>query len=224
MSMSDVLDDEEQPEGIEKAEDYISKRRLKSVFDLRQEIHKTRKKLRMAEYQGNSRFEILCGYRVLVESYLLEVEPLLRRYGDGDHYLHEKEFGEVSVEPQIRRTDDQRVRRGEFSLYFPNQPAEYGDRWFRVEWEADLPEAITYDVTGLDSLMSVPSELAISDTISCARGPVSGSETEVRSYLKRSQIPMGILDEMVRTINEFLSDIGFELEPEEEDNPVHIGV
>ena len=44
------------------------------------------------------------------------------------------------------------------------------------------------------------------------------------TYVQKSQIPMSALDDMVRTMNEFLSDIGFELEPETEDNPANISV
>jgi len=35
---------------------------------------------------------------------------------------------------------------------------------------------------------------------------------------------MSMLDEMVRVMNEFISDIGFELEPENEDDPAHLSL
>ena len=212
---------ENHPERIEDSEDYTVQRRLKSVFDIRKDIHQTRKKIRYASHKRNERYQAVCAYRALAESYLLEIEPLLRRYGDGDYYLNQTDFGFVTLEPETR--ESQAYRYGGVELYFPNAPiGNYKDSssWIRVNPDS-VPESVTYEFTGLNALFDVPDTLMLADQVKQA---ASSRRAKEYTYVQKSQIPMSALDDMVRTMNEFLSDIGFELDPETEDDPANISV
>jgi hypothetical protein len=216
-----MSESEDYPERIEDSEDYTVQRRLKSVFDIRKDIHQTRKKIRFASHKPNERYQAVCAYRALAESYLLEIEPLLRRYGDGDYYLNQSNFGSVTIEPETRNTSTNRI--GGLELFFPNAPIDnYKDRssWIRVNADS-VPEPVTYEFTGLSALFDVPDTLMLADQVKQA---ASSHRAKEYTYVQKSQIPMSALDDMVRTMNEFLSDIGFELEPETEDNPANINV
>lgn len=215
-----MSESEDYPEKIEDSEDYTVQRRLKSVFDIRKDIHQTRKKVRYASHKPSERYQAVCAYRSLAESYLLEIEPLLRRYGDGEYYLSESDFGSITLEPETRDTSTNRL--GGLELFFPNAPIDnYKDNssWIRVN-ASSVPEPVTYEFTGLTALFDVPDTLILADQVKQERSRRAKEYT----YVQRSQIPMSALDDMVRTMNEFLSDIGFELEPETEDNPANISV
>lgn len=212
---------EDHPERIEDSEDYTVQRRLKSVFDIRKDIHQTRKKIRYASHKASERYQAVCAYRALAESYLLEIEPLLRRYGDGDYYLNQSNFGAVTLEPETRNTPTNRL--GGVELFFPNAPIDnYKDNspWIRVRSDS-VPEPVSYNFTGLNALFEVPDTLILADQV---RQAANRSRAKEYTYVQKSQIPMSTLDDMVRSMNEFLSDIGFELEPETEDNPANISV
>jgi hypothetical protein len=216
-----MSESEDYPERIEDSEDYSTQRRLKSVFDIRKDIHQTRKKIRFASHKPNERYQAVCAYRALAESYLLEIEPLLRRYGDGDYYLNKSNFGSVTLQPETRDTSTNRL--GGVELFFPNAPiSNYKDRssWIRVNADS-IPEPVTYEFTGLATLFDVPDTLMLTGQV---RQAGSYYRQKEHTYVQKSQIPMSALDDMVRTMNEFLSDIGFELEPETEDNPANISV
>lgn len=216
-----MSESEDYPERIEDSEDYTVQRRLKSVFDIRRDIHQTRKEIRFASHKRNERYQAVCAYRALAESYLLEIEPLLRRYGDGDYYLNQSNFGSVTIQPETRNTSTNRL--GGVELFFPNAPIDNhknNSSWIRVNPDS-VPESATYDLTGLTALFDVPDTLMLADQV---RQSGDWNRSKEYTYVQKSQIPMSALDDMVRTMNEFLSDIGFELEPETEDNPANISV
>ena len=87
-----MSESEDYPERIEDSEDYSKQRRLKSVFDIRKEIHETRTDIKFESHKLSQRHQAISAYRALVESYLLEIEPLLKRYGDGEYYFTQFNF------------------------------------------------------------------------------------------------------------------------------------
>ena len=106
-------------------------------------------------------------------------------------------------------------------LFFPNAPVDnYKDNktsWIPVN-SGTIPEPEKFEFQGLNALFDTP------DTLKLIGQPYSPQDdySKQYTYLKETQIPMSVLDDMVRTMNEFVSGIGFELEPEEEDDPAHI--
>ena len=104
-------------------------------------------------------------------------------------------------------------------LYFPNRHTQDNDGWEQVN-EEYVPDSTTYDFTRLRSLFEAPDTLILHEHVK----EDDTYRAETYTYIKKSQIPMSILDEMVRVMNEFISDIGFELEPEEEDDPANLSL
>jgi len=214
-----MSDSEDYPERIEDSADYSTKRRLKSVFDIRHEIRDTRKEIKFEAHKSSYRHQAVSAYRALVESYLLEIEPLLRRYGNGEVYLNQYDFGQLTLEPQTRE-----ISKNSFfdvELFFPNQRGGNGNdsAWERVP-EDNVPEPVTYEFIGLRSLFDAPDTFVLHDDVQLQG--VTG--TDVLTYVQKAQIPMNSLDLMVRSLNDFISDIGFELEPEHEDDPAHLSL
>jgi hypothetical protein len=215
-----MSESENYPERIEDSEDYSKQRRLKSVFDIRRDIHETRTDIKFETHKLSQRHQAITAYRALVESYLFEIEPLLRRYGDGEYYLTEYDFGHLTLAPETRAASGNAILTVE--LYFPNLDTPHNgntDPWKEVR-EKYVPEPITYDFTGLQSLFSSPDSLILHDEVK----ENDSFKAETYTYVQKSQIPMSMLDEMVRVMNEFISDIGFELEPEKEDDPANLSL
>jgi hypothetical protein len=215
-----MSESEDHPERIEDSEDYSKQRRLKSVFDIRKEIHETRRDIKFQSHKLGQRHQAITAYRSLVESYLLEIEPLLRRYGDGEYYLTEYDFGRLTLAPETRSSDGRTFHQVE--LYFPNRDNQYErntDGWENV-MEENVPDPVAYDFTGLQSLFDAPDTLILHDHVK----EDDSYRSETYTYINKSQIPMTMLDQMVRVMNEFISDIGFELDPEKEDDPAHLSL
>jgi hypothetical protein len=215
-----MSESEDYPERIEDSEDYSKQRRLKSVFDIRKEIHETRRDIKFQTHKLSQRHQAITAYRSLVESYLLEIEPLLRRYGDGEYYLTEYDFGRLTLAPETRSSDE--ITLHQVELYFPNRDNQYernSDGWENVK-EEYVPDPVAYDFTGLQSLFEAPDTLILHDEVK----EDDSLKAETYTYINKSQIPMSMLDEMVRVMNEFISDIGFELEPEKEDDPANLSL
>jgi len=211
-------EESEGPTEIEDIENYTEERRLKSIFDIREQIHTMRQEVRVAAQDKQKRFEALCVYRALVDSYLMELEPLLRRYGDGEYYLREKDFGTIEIEPKVEQAKVGRYGM-ETRLYFP----EKGE-WKKVDHRS-IPEPDNIHLKGLESLFNIPDPITISTSVQKPGRPdLSMRDSNTYQYRWKIQIPLQKLDTMLRTLNNFLSEIGFELEPEEEDDPAHIGV
>ena len=189
---------------IDDQEDLIHQRRIKTIFDARDNLHQTRSKIEF-EQQGDARVEVLTAYRSLVSSYLLEVEPLMQRYETGQQLLDETEFGTVKLEPEIYNGKIQ---------YRPGKSAKI-DR-------SDVPEPKQYKLTGLSSLFTVPNPVEYDRQIPVNDRSVRGNKTTMVDYSRKAQIRMSTLDTMTRSINQFLAEIGFTVDQEPEDNPAQI--
>ena len=212
-----MSESEDYPERIEDSEDYSKQRRLKSVFDIRKEIHETRTDIKFESHKLSQRHQAISAYRALVESYLLEIEPLLKRYGDGEYYFTQYNFGHFTLAPETRAISGNAILQVE--LYFPNRHTQDNDGWEQVN-EEYVPDSTTYDFTGLRSLFEAPDTLILHEHVK----EDDTYRAETYTYIKKSQIPMPTLDEMVRLMNESISDIDFELEPEEEDDPANLSL
>ena len=200
-------------EEIKDAEDYVHQRRLKSIFDLREELHTKRKQIRIAEADDRNRFAALCVYRSIVDSYVLELEPLLRLYERGIQYLTETNFGTVSVTPETRQATRAGDSRGQVTeVYNPET-----EKWHAASHSI---EPTTYQLQGLESLLTLPNPIETEFTIKTDR-PL---RDDLVTITATSQIGMDRLDAMVRVMNTFLSDIGFEVDPEPEDDPAHLSL
>lgn len=201
---------------VKDPEEYVNKRRLKSIFDIRDNIAQKRLEVKQADQiQGASRFKALTAYRTLVDSYVLEVEPLLLSYDPGQKYLYEFDFGEVNISPETRSEEGLRGGTSTCGKEIRIQGNPHRS-WFRLVRE---PEPAKVEVKGLDALFSLPDPLYHEFEVQVVG---SGRQTTTKTVPVTMQIDYPILDSMVRVVNQFLAQIGFELEPEKDETPAQL--
>lgn len=215
--MTDKDNSDSKTDKIRDPEEYVNHRRLENIFDIRTEIKEERKKVKIASHSRKfTRFETLSAYRTMVESYIIETESLLRSYSPGPELLNNKNFGTVtlSVTTEQRRAPGRGSNRTQ-QVYVGDNPSV--DR----EWipAPEVPEPKKIDLVGLLSLVNTPDPITATYELEVPRKYRTGKTFK---HTVRGQISFRTLDTMVRTVNDFLSRIGFEVDPEPEDNPAQI--
>jgi hypothetical protein len=199
---------EDTKQRIPNAEDIVVERRLKTIFDLRDRIHVLRRQLRMGQISELSDFQVMCGYRTLVESYLSELNPLLLKTESGKELLENYDFGEARVRPRTVEKSRNRV-------------LKLTDGSVPIGKTQSLPsEVARFDLIGLESLWEVPDPLPGIVTIEEV-DPATMRKKQVQ-YNISDQIDLEPLDSMVREMNVFLSNIDLGLQPEEVKGPAEI--
>jgi hypothetical protein len=194
------------PQEIEDPEAYVNHRRLQSIFDARTKLRDRRITARTA---GKSQeFRAVSAYRSAVSNYVMELEPLMQRFEAGTEPLRKKDFGDVTIEPNVRYREFHSGS-NEWMLTKSN-----GDK---VPIEAP-PEAVSLPFIGLDCLFVYDDPLTPTWEIEHSRHGGRIIHQEV------GQIPFSVLDDMVIAANRFLAEIGFELNPQEEDDPAHLSL
>jgi len=199
---------EDTKQRIPNAEDIVVERRLNTIFDLRDRIHVLRRQLRMGQISELSDFQVMCGYRTLVESYLSELNPLLLKTESGKELLEDYNFGEAKVRPRTVEKNRNRV------LKLTEGSVTIGQN-------QRLPsEVAKFELIGLESLWRVPDPLPGVVTIEKV-DPATMSKKQTQ-YNISDQIDLEALDSMVREMNVFLSNIDLGLQPEEVKGPAEI--
>lgn len=197
MAMSDTAHDLDRPEEINDPEEYVNRRRLESIFKIRDRLHDARLQIRAKD---TDRYAAVSNYRSLVDSYVIEIEPLLRRYGDGPELLTDRNFGVLEIEPTTRKS----ARAGSAAT----QVHVDGD-WLTVKTP---PRSVRYELHGLNSLFRLGDP--VTHTFTADAGSL-GNRTV--SWEVETQPDFGTLDAMVREVNDFLAEIGFELDADDGD-------
>lgn len=188
----------EQPGNVEKIEDpeeYVATRRLKDIFDAREGVREDRRRAKGLMYEENSEMVGRSVYRTGVETYISEVQPLLRRTDEGTRLWSETPFGSITFEPETR-VQSQRVDVEVFD----------GTEWHRTR---DPPEPTRIHLEGLQSLFELGDPITYTAEFDAVVG-LSKRQTKQLRY--REQPDWQVLDEMVLSVNDYLSKIGVELD------------
>jgi hypothetical protein len=198
---------------IRDPEEIVQSRRLNSIFDIREEIRDARKQILMERYsnKGVTRFEALCGYRTLANNYLMELEPLLLKFEPGKELLNDKEFGEAIFLPDYRekKAADSRTTKYEV-VHHDATTTTVGAE----------PQPVSVELTGLRCLWDVPDPVTLSIPVKQKKSYRHLAEEKELTF--KDQFGVRTIDMLVRCMNRFLSDIGFELDPEENKDPHQI--
>lgn len=204
--------DEGEPTTVSDPESYVNKRRLKGIFDIRDEMREARTRVKIAPQQDNiSKFQALSVYRALVDSYIIESEPLLRKYKGGKKLLEKKDFGTESLCPTFERySNNNRHSSYNWQVYVDDDPTVNREK-IRVRRK---PQPTTFNLKGLLSVSELPDPLEAEYKLD---GQVAHSTSKTINYHCVSQISYEKLDSMVRSLNNFLGDAGFEVDPEQKD-------
>jgi hypothetical protein len=214
MSESDSNDEIPTSEQIADATDIVQSRRLNSIFDIRDELREHRKIILMEKYdnKGISRFQALSGYRTLANNYLMELQPLLKKFEPGQELLTERDFGTATIVPKYEITSSSR-RGGSANVEIYHATGG-------TTKVAEEPTPQKLDLTGLESIWNIPDPLETRLTLDKFDNASRG--TRPQPVRIQDQFSVNTTDRFVRAMNLFLSDIGFELEPQEDKEPYQI--
>lgn len=211
MSKPDNNNTEEQ---IADPEEVVQTRRLNSIFDIRDDLREHRKIILMERYDnsGISRFEALNGYRALCNDYLMELEPLLNEYENGIQLLTERDFGYALIQPNYETLS----QNGNFA-FGTKVKIHHKNGGETIAYRK--PPTKKVRLTGLESIWNISDPLVAQiDIEQQSNNPIDIST----SVQIRDQFSVRTTDRFIRSMNMFLSDIGFELDPEEDKEPHQI--
>jgi hypothetical protein len=206
-------DTEPDHQPIDDPESYINQRRLKTLFDLRQEIYELRKKVNFASHENE--YAALSAYRSGVASYFMEIESLMRKYDHSKELVEDHQFGVITLQVPHRTAKSGRGKPG-IEVHLPKANDRRSDPWTRV---AELPDPVVIEVKGLESVIEYLDPLTYTFTVEKYRNTRSNDEYQREV---KQQIPFEILDSMVREMNNFLADIGLEARLEEQEDPLKL--
>jgi hypothetical protein len=193
---SEPTDETTDTTGITDPTEYVTERRLRDIFDARTKLRDRRLAARTAV--KSQEFRAVSAYRSAVSNYVMEIDPLMRRFDAGTEPLFEQEFGIVTIGPDVRY---QEFHSG-------------ADEWMLTTTDGDEipiedpPEPVDFPFLGLDSLFVFDDPLTATWEVKPTR---RGGTT---THRQTGQIPFGILDDMAMAANRFLGQIGLELDPE----------
>lgn len=86
---------------VDDPEDYTTRQRLKQIYEARRELRDMRREASSVRNTGGKSASIRAVqyYRSGVESYLLEVDTLLRQFEPGPELWHDKHYGDILIQP-----------------------------------------------------------------------------------------------------------------------------
>lgn len=178
-------------------EEYVEQRRLRDIFDARQELRETRVLVDDARHEGKLRIAAN-AYRAALANYVTEVEPLLRQYERGVELLFDHHYGSVRIEPIVEHTE---------TPCGPDKTLVKGtDREVRADHRPSF-EHTELEIDGLEQLFELDSPIRRRFTVET---PTGARE----SVVVKTQLGFQTMDRMTRAVNVFLSEIGLELEPD----------
>ncbi len=202
-------DDHDGEDHVEDPEQIVQSRRLESIFDIRDELREYRKIILIESYDdhGMSRFQALSGYRTLANNYIMEIQPLLEKYDSGKELLTEHDFGVATVAPQCHAT-----KRGRFEI-------KHHDGTTTTVEENPTNQTATFELEGLEAIWNTPDPLKASFSVK-QYDNVNKRNTR-QDVVITDQFSVETTDKFIRSMNRFLSEIGFELEPTQTTEDVH---
>jgi hypothetical protein len=150
----------------------------------------------------------------LVSSYIFETEPILGRFDGGNELLKEADFGKTVVTPRTPYKFAKPHGNQDLTLDVSGDPSLDTDRvqisWQRTSSPQEELETV-YSHIGLLSLLNHPDPLVGQWDI-----PIKlHGRYQDYSHTVKQQVGFRTLDTMVRAVNNYFAQIGFEVSPED---------
>lgn len=204
---------EEQPSGditaVDDPDDYGKTRRLQQIFDLRGRLQDIR--LRLGDgFSSPSRVHwAKRSYAECAKTYLSELMPILKEHDVGEYYLEEYPIGEWTIEPPTTKMDN--VYDGEPPIQFDFE----SDEQFRIRTHNSprAPKSKHLEITGLRDYIETPNEQEFTFVVWTIDKVHGKQKHEIPS---RVSIEPDITSRAVQAANEFLRDVGLDLDTEED--------
>jgi hypothetical protein len=195
---------------VDDPEEYVNTRRLRDLFDARQTVREDRRKakdvIHFESGDGLRDREVaaLTIYRQSVETYILESKSLLTATDRGTALWADAEFGKVRLELETRGVDGP----AKPELFDPT-----GEGWVEVP-RGEAPEPTVIPLSGLSSLLRIDDPVTRTWNFTVTGTPPRGSHS--KSVTGREQPSWQMLDQMVVSLNDYLSSLGIDLSVQEE--------
>lgn len=180
---------------------YSTSERLKQIYTARRQLREMRTEA-AARRRRNPR-KAVSFYRTGVESYLMELDTLMRGHELGERLLHDFDFGTVTISPP----GEWEKRYG----YYVEKSLGENNQNFKVN---SRPEPKHVPLKGLLSLIQLPTPVRREFEIE-RKHQLTGKSTV--TFTGSGHIPWETLSRMVSAMNEFVSELGLGLDVEEED-------
>lgn len=189
-------------------EGYVQERRLKDVFDAREKVRERRlaaKQYQLENRDSTANIEAVRMYRAAVENYLSELKPLFFEEERGKHIWFNKEITTLTVQLPVEARS---AGRGGSKGYTYNGS--------KIK---SKPEPKQIELTGIGCLFQLSEPLNVEFEVTKRVGlDRTYRETVVHTFA----IPFDHLDHIMNIANEYLSERGLELDPEEDTDPASI--
>jgi len=201
-------DEEIKVEPVHDPEGYIQERRLKEIFDARKEVRERRMEAKQYHLENENTprsLDAVRMYRSAVENYLSELKPLFMEEDKGKEYWYNVNVGVVEMELPVKET---LAGRGGKTIYKYN-----GSKIARK------PDSKEIELVGIGCLFTLPEPLTVEFDVTKKFGL---DRTKLTSVAHTGAIPFAQLDRIVNLANQYLSDRGMELDPEDDTDPARI--
>jgi len=185
---------------IKDPDDFTTSTRLQHIFDARRQLREIRREASTVRSRSGASgtFQAIQYYRSGVESYLLEVDTLLRQHPPGPYLWSEKQYGTLTINPPGKFTERRGTYVAENITTKPNVP-------LRVR---SLPEPKTIDIVGLKWLFERESPARAVFEFEVENGSVGATHTDTA----QACVSWTTLNEMVSDVNHFLGELGIGLD------------
>jgi hypothetical protein len=187
---------------IDDPENYSSSERLRHIYDARRQLRQMRTEAATHRHARPGRAAE--HYRTGVESYLLELDTLMRQHEPGPEILYERDFGTVKVHPPGGWEQKR------YGAYYINKDLKSGNTPTKIR---EIPEPKKIELTGLQSLLELPSP--IKHTFEAEA--VSSTIGDTVKFSSSTYIGWESLNRMVSAMNEFVSQLGLGLDVDDQD-------
>lgn len=186
-------------------DDYTTRQRLKQIYQARKELRAMRQNA--ATYRRGSshrqKVEAVQHYRTGVESYLLELDTLLRKHDPGPELWSDRHYGTITVKPPGKWTE----KRGYYV-------AENVERRTHVPLKVkSVPDPKDVDVIGLKWLFETETPVSRSFEFTI----MSSTAHETTTRAGKAYIGWNMLNKMVTDVNAFLGELGIGLDTDNTD-------
>jgi len=183
-----MIDEEQEPEHqVDDPEDYAQRERLKHIYQARREFLEARAEapqLRRKEDWNLPEYQDYI-YNAL-QRYFFEVEGLMRRHPEGDHYLHDVPLGGV--------------------VHYDNVVLEDGERGVRTDLDEDFEPDRAF--VGLESMGKKYRPIRTTGY------KVGRDAKETKDTAVLVTVPVQVSMRAYRKINEFLAEVGLDADME----------
>jgi hypothetical protein len=186
---------------IQDPDNFTTSTRLQQIFEARRQLREIRREASSYRQMGagkNQKMRAVQYYRSGVESYLLEVDTLLRQHDPGPYLWEKQQYGTITIQPPGKFERKRGYYQAKDLQMGPNKP-------LKVE---SLPDPKEIDVVGLKWLFEKDTPITVSFDYPVHSNTLGSTHTKTANAC----ISWTTLNRMVSSVNSFLGELGIGLD------------